>query len=178
MTVTPCTDFMSKETSNFIYPGFNVNPYKSKDIHPLMGLLSQEFPNWSTNKISSYMNLALSKQNDSGGILVAQNEASYYVGILIYTFQQIDLSILEKTKDEKKVNIIVIENLIASSPVLQKEVFMTLINSSMKIGKMYSCEYMELPNFENGNLKSLESKYFGRIKKEGFRTYIKLKDSK
>ena len=49
---------------------------------------------------------------------------------------------------------------------------------SMKIGKMYSCEYMELPNFENGNLKLLESKYFGRIKKEGFRTYIKLKDSK
>jgi hypothetical protein len=169
---------MSKETSKYYYPGLNVNSYKSKNIHPLMSLLGQEFPNWSTNKISSYMNLALSKQNDSGGILVAQNEASYYVGILIYTFQQIDLGILENTKNEKKVNIIIIENLIASSPVLQKEVFMALIDHSMKVGNLHSCEYIELPNFENGNLKLIELKYSGKIKKEGFRTYIKLKNFK
>ena len=49
-----------------------------------------------------------------------------------------------------------------------------LINSSIKIGKNHSCEYIELPNFENGHLQLLELKYANKIIKEGIRTYIKL----
>ena len=173
---------MSKESYVNTYSGLNVLSYKGPDVHPLMGLLSQEFPNWSAKKINSYMNLVFSKQDDTGGVLVARNEAFYYVGILIYTFQKIDSNIFKNSEESRKSvplkDIIVVENLIASSPILQKEVFMTLINSSIKIGNLHSCAYIELPNYENDNLKLLELKYSGKIKKEGFRTYIELKDSK
>jgi len=165
---------MLDENLNDIHSGLIVAPYKDKNIYPLMGLLYQEFPNWSGTKIRSYMDLVLSKENTNGGVLIAQNEALYYVGVLVYSFQKINFDFEKNIESTKKTNIIVIENLIASSPVLQKQVFMSLINSSIKIGKNHSCEYIELPNFENGHLQLLELKYANKIIKEGIRTYIKL----
>ena len=87
------------------YGGLEVVEYQDSDIQPLLGILSQEFPNWSSSRIKSYMNLVTSKTNDVTGVLVAKNQAEYYVGILIYTFQQIDSDKIDNScSDEKKNN--------------------------------------------------------------------------
>ena len=63
------------------------------------------------------------KKNDVAGILVAKNEADYYVGLLIYTFQQIKDYKIENSTNGKKnqiTNIFVVENLIASNDAVEQ----------------------------------------------------------
>ena len=132
--------------------GLQIVPYGENNIQPLLGLLNQEFPNWPSNRIKSYMDLVTSKKNDVAGILVAKNESEYYVGLLIYTFQQIkDYKIGNSTngKKDRIANIFVVENLIASSLILQNKVFLSLVDEGIKIGKDNSCYYIELPKFDD-----------------------------
>ena len=78
--------------------GLIISNYNSDDIDPLLPLLGAEFPDWSVNKIKSYIRLVIKNKRDVAGILVAKNEASYNVGLLIYTFQQIPTEKLSKVK--------------------------------------------------------------------------------
>ena len=55
-----------------------------------MPILQQEFPNWNSRRIKSYMELVNHENSKVSGVLAAKNESGYYVGCLIYTFQQID----------------------------------------------------------------------------------------
>jgi len=80
------------------YTGLSVTHYKSDNIYPLLPLLSQEFPNWTIDKIKNYVKLVISKNNDVAGMLVAQNEAAYYVGLLVYTCQSSTSELLGNTK--------------------------------------------------------------------------------
>ena len=75
---------------NKSYTGLIVSNYNSQNINVLIPLLSEEFPNWSVDKIKSYIGTVIKKKQNIAGVLVAQNEAFYYVGLLVYTFQQIN----------------------------------------------------------------------------------------
>ncbi len=167
--------------------GLQIGPYESNNIYPLLPLLKQEFPDWSSKQIKSYVELITSKKQDVTGLLVARNEAYYYVGILIYTIQQMNSQQMnskradkpkdndEKDKEEKSLNVLVIENLIASSPILQKRVFMALVDAVVDIAESSSCDFLELPKFDNESYDLIKEAYQSQItESEGFRTYLKL----
>ncbi len=169
---------------SYNWGGLQVARYKDKDIAPLFPLLEQEFSNWAPKKIASYMNLVITKTNDDGGVLVAQNEALYYVGLVVYTLQQIKSEHFDCFADSKKkgevlneiYDILVIENIIASSPILQKQVFMALVEATVKIAKYLSCDYVELPKVDHESFQFVRKKYGPQIEDaKGFRSYITLR---
>ena len=154
--------------------GLLVTHYKNDNIYPLLPLLSQEFPNWTIDKIKNYVKLVISKSHDVAGMLVAQNEASYYVGLVVYTYQSISSKLLGNTIKDQFVKGIVVENLIASSPILQKQVFFILIESVIKMAKKNNCEFVELPKFDE-TYELIKQKYQKQISDiNGFRVFIKL----
>ena len=154
--------------------GLVISNYDSGNIFPLLPLLSQEFPNWTIDKIKNYIRLVISKKEDVAGILVAQNEALYYVGMLIYTYQTISSELIENTINGKFSNGIVVENLNASSPILQKQVFHLLIESVIKLAKQKNCAFVELPRFDE-SYELIKQKYQSQISNpNNFRVFIKL----
>lgn len=144
------------------YTGLSITHYKSDNIYPLLPLLSQEFPNWTIDKIKNYVKLVITKNHDVAGMLVAQNEASYYVGLLVYTNQSITSKLLGNTKKGQFVNGIVVENLIASSPILQKQVFFILIENIITMAKKNNCQFIELPKFDE-TYELIKEKYKKQI---------------
>jgi len=167
--------------------GLQIGPYEGGDIYPLLPLLKQEFPNWSSKQINSYIGLVTSNKEAVTGLLVAKNKADYYVGLIIYTIQQMsnkrinrlkDNNQKNKTKKEEYINVLVVENLIASSPVLQKKIYIALVNSVVGIAKTNSCDFVELPKLENESYDLIRNKYQEQItESKGFRTYLKLSKS-
>jgi len=167
--------------------GLQIGPYEGGDIYPLLPLLKQEFPNWSSKQINSYIGLVTSNKEAVTGLLVAKNKADYYVGLIIYTIQQMsnkrinrlkDNNQKNKTKKEEYLNVLVVENLIASSPVLQKKIYIALVNSVVGIAKTNSCDFVELPKLENESYDLIRNKYQEQItESKGFRTYLKLSKS-
>ena len=167
--------------------GLQIGPYEGGDIYPLLPLLKQEFPNWSSKQINSYIGLVTSNKEAVTGLLVAKNKADYYVGLIIYTIQQMsnkrinrlkDNNQKNKTKKEEYLNVLVVENLIASSPVLQKKIYIALVNSVVDIAKTNSCDFVELPKLENESYDLIRNKYQEQItESKGFRTYLKLSKS-
>ena len=156
------------------YTGLSITHYKSDNIYPLLPLLSQEFPNWTIDKIKNYVKLVISKNHNVAGMLVAQNEASYYVGLLVYTNQSITSESLGNTKKDQFVKGIVVENLIASSPILQKQVFFILIENVIKMAKKNNCQFIELPKFDE-TYELIKEKYKKQISHQNsFRVFIKL----
>jgi len=171
---------------SYNWGGLQVAQYKDKDIAPLFPLLEQEFPNWASRKISSYMDLVITKASDTGGVLVAQNEALYYVGLVVYTLQQIKSEHFDHFIDSKKkgevlnevYDILVVENIIASSLILQKQVFMALVEATVNIAKHLSCDYVELPRVDHESFLFVRKKYGPQIEDaKGFRSYITLSSS-
>jgi|TARA_B100001964_G_scaffold241235_1_gene313078 hypothetical protein len=165
--------------------GLNIGPYEDDNIYPLLPLLKQEFPDWSSKQIKSYVELLTSKDDVVTDLLVARNEANYYVGILIYTIQQISCKQINKSKiinvknnKKKPIKVLVIENLIASSPILQEQVFMTLVDAVVEIAKNNSYDFVELPKFDKKSYDLIKDKYQDQISEsQGFRTYLKLSKS-
>ena len=156
------------------YTGLSVTHYKSDNIYPLLPLLSQEFPNWTIDKIKNYVKLVISKNNNVAGMLVAQNEAAYYVGLLVYTCQSSTSELLGNTKKDQFIKGIVVENLIASSPILQKQVFFILIENVITLAKKNNCQFIELPKFDE-TYDLIKEKYKKQISHQNsFRVFIKL----
>ena len=172
---------------NFVkhWGGLDIGSYESNNIYPLLPLLKQEFPDWSSKQIKSYVELLISKKDVVTDLLVARNEEHYYVGILIYTIQQISSEHVNKSKvinikdkEKKPLNVLVVENLIASSPILQKQVFMALVDAVIDIAENNSCDFLELPKLDNESYDLIKDKYQSQIIGfEGFRTYLKLSKS-
>ena len=160
--------------------GLLISNFRSDNIYPLLPLLSQEFPNWSMDRIKNYVNLIVSKEkgvSDPSGILVAQNNALYYVGLLIYTYQTITSNLLAKNNKDEFVNGIVVENLNVSSPILQKNVFFILLESLIKIAKKNNCDFVELPKID-ASYELIEKKYKKQIiHPNNFRFFINLKEN-
>ena len=157
------------------HTGLIISNYDSNDINPLLPLLSEEFPDWSIDKIKGYIGLVIKNKKDVAGILVAKNEAYYNVGLLIYTIQQVQTKTKEK-ENKSLENCVVIENLVASSPILQKQVFLLMVEEVFKIAKNTSCKFIELPRLDNGYML-VKDKYKTKIQNvNGFRTFLKVSD--
>jgi len=163
---------MSIEISQNNYAGLIVSHYDNDNIYPLLPLLSEEFPNWTVDKIKNYVQMVISKKHDISGMLVSKNESMYNVGLLIYTFQSISSKYLyDNVKDELS-TCMVVENLIASSPILKQQVFLVLVESAINIAKKNNCKFIELPKFDE-TYKLINEKYLKKIIKiNSFRTAI------
>ena len=158
------------------HTGLIISNYDSDDINPLLPLLSEEFPDWSIDKIKGYIGLVIKNKRDVAGILVAKNEAYYNVGLLIYTIQQVQTKTNKETENKSLENCVVIENLVASSPILQKQVFLLMVEEVFKIAKNSSCKFIELPRLDNGYML-VKDKYKTKIQNvNGFRTFLKVSD--
>ena len=158
------------------YTGLIISNYDSNDTNPLLPLLSQEFPDWSIDKIKSYISLVIKNKKDVAGLLVAKNEAFYNVGLLIYTIQQVRTKTNKETNNKDFENCVVIENLVASSPILQKQVFLLMVEEAFNIAKINSCKFVELPRLDNG-YQLIKDKYKTKIQNvNGFRTFLKISD--
>jgi len=158
------------------YTGLIISNYNSSDINPLLPLLSDEFPDWSIDKIKSYIGLVIKNKKNVAGLLVAKNEAYYNVGLLIYTIQQVQTKTNKEKGNKNFENCVVIENLVASSPILQKQVFLLMIEEVFKIAKNSSCKFIELPRLDDG-YQLVKDKYKTKIQNvNGFRTFLKISD--
>ena len=170
---------MDPEIEENSYTGLKIFQYNSENIYPLLPLLAEEFPNWTVDKIKNYVKLVVAKKNEIAGMLVAKNEALYNVGLLIYTFQSVGTKYLNNCEEhsnskEKFTNGIVVENIIASSPILKPQVFLIIVEHAMRIGKNNKCKFIELPKFDE-TYRLINEKYKDKIIKiNNFRTAIKL----
>jgi len=154
--------------------GVSISFYNSDNIYPLLPLLSEEFPNWTVDKIKNYVKLVISKENNSAGMLVAKNKSLYSVGLLIYTFQSISSKYLYNNIKEEFTNGLIVENIIASSPILKQKIFLTIIEYAINVAKKNSCKFIELPRFDE-NYQLISNKYqYKIIKFNSFRTAIDL----
>jgi len=155
-----------------------IKPYMSSNYEPLMPILQQEFPNWNSKKIRSYMNLANNKDKNIAGVLAARNASGYYVGCLIYTFQQMDSKTFNypnNLNSDKNLKIFVIENINACIPILQKNIFLALIDETINIAEYYDCDYLELPTLATEHYDLVKKKYKEQIEDpKNFRTYLQL----
>ena len=80
--------------------------------------------------------------------------------------------------EEKPLNVLVAENLIASSPILQKQTFVVLVDAVIDIAETNSCDYVELPKFDNESYDLIRDRYQSQIMEaKGYRTYLRLSKS-
>jgi len=165
---------MSSELKEKNYTGLSVSYYNSDNIYPLLPLLSEEFPNWTVDKIKNYVKLVVSKEPDVAGMLVVKNEAFYNVGLLIYTFQSVGTKYLYTDVKEEFTNGLMVENIVASGPILKQQIFLIIVESAIDIAKKNNCKFIELPKFDE-TYKLVNEKYHNKIIKiNNFRTAIDL----
>ena len=169
---------MSSVNVNNHWGNLIIGSYENKSVDPLMPILQQEFPNWNSKRIKSYMDLVNQGNSAISGVLAAKNESGYYVGCLIYTFQQIDKEKFDHPTNSKKngiCNVFVVENINSCIPILQKQIFLALIDESIKIALANNCCYLELPTLNTQSYTLIKKKYSSQIQDpKTFRTYIKL----
>ena len=155
-----------------------IRPYQSSNYEPLMPILQQEFPNWNSKKIKSYMDLSKGKGENVAGVLAAKNTSGYYVGCLIYTFQQIDAEKFNKEKHHNQnetFSVFVVENINSCIPILQRQIFLALVDEVVKIAGANNCDYIELPTVNTQSYFLIKEKYKDQIEDpKTFRTYIKI----
>ena len=155
-----------------------IGSYINENIDPLMPILQQEFPNWNSKRIKSYMKLINHENSNISGVLAAKNESGYYVGCLIYTYQKIDANKFNYPSNivsDESFNIFVIENINSCIPILQKQIFLALVDEVVKIAKANNCDYIELPAFNTQSYLLVKNKYKRQIEDlKTFRTYIKI----
>ncbi len=155
--------------------GLSVSLYKSDNIYPLLPLLSEEFPEWTVDKIKNYVKLIVSKKDTIAGMLVAKNQSSYNVGLLVYTFQSVSTNYLyPNVKKKKFTNGLVVENIVASSPILKQQIFLIVVEHAIDVAKKNNCKFIELPKFDE-TYKLIQGKYKKKlIKINSYRTAIDL----
>jgi|TARA_Y100000310_G_scaffold253143_1_gene259948 hypothetical protein len=172
---------MSSVKVNNHWGNLQIVPYIDNNIDPLMPILQQEFPDWNSKRIKAYMQLVTRETPKISGVLAAKNESGYYVGCLIYTYQKIDENDFEYSSniDSKKTfDIFVIENINSCIPILQKRIFLSLIDTAIGIAESNKCDYIELPTLATESYDLVRNKYEGQIQDpKKFRTYLKLSKS-
>ena len=155
-------------------PGLNISTFKNNDLNlmSILPLIAEEFPSWGLDRLKSYIRLVL--KQESNGILIAKNSSLYNVGLLIYSMQDIINKGFSKNTKKEFSKCLVVENLISSSPVLEKKVFLQLTNKAIDIAENNSCEIVELPRF-NTSFDLVKKKYKKNIINfNGWRTFIKI----
>jgi len=152
--------------------GLSVGIYNSDNVYPLLPLLSEELPEWTIDKIKNYVKLVVSKKDTIAGMLVVKNESLYNVGLLVYTFQSVSTNYLYANNKKKFAKGLVVENIVASSPILKQQIFLLIVEHAIDIAKKNNCKFIELPKF-NETFKLIEKKYNKQIIKiNSYRTAI------
>jgi len=143
-----------------------------------MPILQQEFPNWNSKRIKSYMDLVSHENSKISGVLAAKNEFGYYVGCLIYTFQQINsenFDLPQHYNQNETCKVFIVENINSCIPILQKQIFLALVDEVIKIAEDNNCDYIELPTLNTQSYLLVKEKYSNKIvEPRTFRTYIKI----
>jgi hypothetical protein len=155
-------------------PGLNISTFKNNDLNlmNILPLIAEEFPSWGLDRLKSYIRLVL--KQESNGILIAKNNSLYNVGLLIYSMQDIINKGFSKNTKKEFSKCLVVENLISSSSLLEKKVFLQLTNKAIDIAENNSCEIVELPRF-NTSFDLVKKKYKKNIINfNGWRTFIKI----
>ena len=155
-------------------PGLNISTFKNNDLNlmSILPLIAEEFPSWGLDRLKSYIRLVL--KHESNGILIAKNNSLYNVGLLIYSMQDIINKGFSKNTKKEFSKCLVVENLISSSSLLEKKVFLQLTNKAIDIAENNSCEIVELPRF-NTSFDLVKKKYKKNIINfNGWRTFIKI----
>ena len=155
-------------------PGLNISTFKNNDLNlmSILPLIAEEFPSWGLDRLKSYIRLVL--KQESNGILIAKNSSLYNVGLLIYSMQDIINKGFSKNTKKEFSKCLVVENLISSSSLLEKKVFLQLTNKAIDIAENNSCEIVELPRF-NTSFDLVKKKYEKNIiNSGGWRTFIKI----
>ncbi len=155
-------------------PGLNISTFKNNDLNlmSILPLIAEEFPSWGLDRLKSYIRLVL--KQESNGILIAKNSSLYNVGLLIYSMQDIINKGFSKNTKKEFSKCLVVENLISSSSLLEKKVFLQLTNKAIDIAENNSCEIVELPRF-NTSFDLVKKKYKKNIINfNGWRTFIKI----
>ena len=138
----------------------------------ILPLIAEEFPSWGLDRLKSYIRLVL--KQESNGILIAKNSSLYNVGLLIYSMQDIINKGFSKNTKKEFSKCLVVENLISSSSLLEKKIFLQLTNKAIDIAENNSCEIVELPRF-NTSFDLVKKKYKKNIINfNGWRTFIKI----
>jgi hypothetical protein len=152
----------------------NISTFKNNDLNlmSILPLIAEEFPSWGLDRLKSYIKLVL--KQESNGILIAKNSSLYNVGLLIYSMQDIINKGFSKNTKKEFSKCLVVENLISSSSLLEKKVFLQLTNKAIDIAENNSCEIVELPRF-NTSFDLVKKKYKKNIINfNGWRTFIKI----
>ena len=155
-------------------PGLNISTFKNNDLNlmSILPLIAEEFPSWGLDRLKSYIRLVL--KQESNGILIAKNSSLYNVGLLIYSMQDIINKGFSKNTKKEFSKCLVVENLISSSSLLEKKIFLQLTNKAIDIAENNSCEIVELPRF-NTSFDLVKKKYEKNIiNSGGWRTFIKI----
>ena len=155
-------------------PGLNISTFKNNDLNlmSILPLIAEEFPSWGLDRLKSYIRLVL--KQESNGILIAKNSSLYNVGLLIYSMQDIINKGFSKNTKKEFSKCLIVENLISSSSLLEKKVFLQLTNKAIDIAENNSCEIVELPRF-NTSFDLVKKKYKKNIINfNGWRTFIKI----
>lgn len=155
-------------------PGLNISTFKNNDLNlmSILPLIAEEFPSWGLDRLKKYIKLVL--KQESNGILIAKNSSLYNVGLLIYSMQDIINKGFSKNTKKEFSKCLVVENLISSSSLLEKKVFLQLTNKAIDIAENNSCEIVELPRF-NTSFDLVKKKYKKNIINfNGWRTFIKI----
>ena len=163
---------ITQKNSNFL-PGLKISQLKADncDLSGIFPLIAEEFPSWGISKLRDYLNKVF--KNESSGLLVAQNETFYNVGLLIYTIQNVCAEKFGNLEDDFS-KCLVIENLIASSPILEKSVFLSLVEKAVDIAENNSCRSIELPKFDS-SFDLIKKKYKNKILNlNGWRTFLEI----
>ena len=163
---------ITQKNSNFL-PGLKISQLKADncDLSGIFPLIAEEFPSWGISKLRNYLHKVFN--NKSSGLLVAQNETFYNVGLLIYSIQNVCAEKFGNLEDDFS-KCLVIENLIASSPILEKSVFLSLVEKAIDIAENNSCKSIELPKFD-ASFDLIKKKYKNKILNlNGWRTFLEI----
>lgn len=155
-------------------PGLSILKIKDndQDFNRILPLLAEEFPTWGLGRLRSYIKLVLKQKTN--GILVAKNDSSYSIGLLIYSMHDIMNKNFSNDSNKEFSKCLVVENLISSNPVLEQKIYLQFINKIFYIAKNKNCEVLELPRF-NSSFDLVKKKYEKNlINSDGWRSFIKI----
>jgi len=100
---------------------------------------------------------------------------------LIYTYQKIDADKFDYPSNifsKENLDIFVIKNINSCIQILQKQIFLSIINEAINVAETNECDYIELPVLATESYELVRNKYKNQIQDpKNFRTYLTLSKS-
>jgi hypothetical protein len=125
-----------------------VELFNGDNVTPLVPIFSNEFPNWSGDKIKCHIHSFSNSCANVSGVLLAKNEAQYIIGILLYRFIENNVTKTNQKQIHYK-KYLKITEIFTFNNLFQNETFLALFNYTKVICLKNSCSYVELPNKDN-----------------------------